>query len=202
MKFLKWFISGMLFASIGCSACNPTPKGDDNPEETATVEAEPYPWATWEDCSQVEGDHPCNFTLQDQNGNDVSLYDFGDSGPIILDLSAMWCGPCNSAASEVQEVQDKYTSEGLTYMTVLIENYNGEAPSVADCKMWADRYGITSAPVLAGSRDMIDHSSQEGWSLSSWPTFYFITGDMVYYANMRGWSASYLDQMIQQTLAQ
>jgi len=29
----------------------------------------------WEDCSQEMGDHPCDFTLVDQHGEEFSLYD-------------------------------------------------------------------------------------------------------------------------------
>ena len=44
-------------------------------EEIVEVE-EPSP-ITWESCSHNIGDHPCDFTLVDQNGNDWNLYENG-----------------------------------------------------------------------------------------------------------------------------
>ena len=68
-------------------------------------EAEPI--IDQDDCSQQIGDHPCDFTLLDQNGNEFKLYDhYGKI--IIIDFSAMWCGPCQMAALEVEEIQKKY----------------------------------------------------------------------------------------------
>jgi thiol-disulfide isomerase/thioredoxin len=187
----------LLVILTACSSCmqNIESKADtgfDNEEEAE------YPFATWETCSQNIGDHPCNFTLKDQNNNDVSLYDFyGDT--IVLDFSAMWCGPCNVAATEVQSVADSY--EDLSYLTVLVETAQGLEPTADDCKGWADDYGI-SEPVLAGSRAMIDSSSSTGWNISGWPTFYFITDEMVLNTSLRGYSSSYIDMLIQDTMGE
>ena len=77
-----------LFLISACNACTPRlDKSDDS-----QVQENPYPW---EECSQHIEEHPCNFTLVDQHGNDVSLYDFYKQ-PIVLDFSVMWCGPCIS----------------------------------------------------------------------------------------------------------
>jgi|TARA_Y100000310_G_scaffold491_3_gene705 thiol-disulfide isomerase/thioredoxin len=194
MKNFKLLSLLFVLASTGCSACTNQLESD-----SSDVVTEPYPWATWEECSQKIDDHPCNFSLQDQNGEEVSLYDYY-GGPIILDFSVMWCGPCQSAAAEVQQVQDSHASDGLTYITVLIETAEGVAPTVEDCKSWADDFGITSVPVLAGSRDMIDYSAIYGWNIESWPTFYFITEDMKIHTSLRGYSASYIEQLLNDTM--
>ena len=191
--FCAIFISLMLTA---CSACQPDLNSADTSD--SEVSEEEYPFATWEECSQNFGDHPCNFTLKDQLGNDRSLYDFyGDT--IVIDFSTMWCGPCNSAASEAQEVKDAYGSEGFTYITILIENSAGEPPSESDCAYWADLYGITE-PVLAGDRSLIDYSSESGWNITSWPTFYFITDEMVLNTSLKGFSSSWINSLIEDTM--
>jgi thiol-disulfide isomerase/thioredoxin len=188
----------LFFVSIFLSACFSCSPNLESTGDSSDNNNDNYSFVTWDTCSQKIGDHPCNFTLKDQDGNDVSLYDFyGDT--IVIDFSAMWCGPCRAAAAEVQEVKDSYESEGFTYLTVLIETSGGEEPDEEDCKDWADTYGI-SEPVLAGNRDMIDSSSINGWDISGWPTFYFITDDMTLNTNLRGYSSSYIDMLIQDTM--
>ena len=188
----------LLFLSLALTACSACSQNLESKNDTSNSDEEEYSFVTWDTCSQNMGDHPCNFTLKDQNGKEVSLYDFyGDT--IILDFSAMWCGPCNVAATEVQEVADSY--EDLAYLTVLIETAQGTAPTVDDCKGWADSYGITE-PVLAGDRSMVDGSTPSSWSVSGWPTFYFITDEMVLNTSLRGYSSAYIDMLIQDTMGE
>ena len=162
------FLHKILFFSllVWGSACTHTMQSG---RDSASLEQE-YPWGS---CSYGIGDHACNFVLRDQHDNEVSLYDFyGDT--IVVDFSTMWCGPCQMAATEVQEVKDAFSNLGLVYLTVLIENAHGDDPSVLDCNEWSNTYDITE-PVLAGNRSLIDASGAHGWSITSWPTFFFIT---------------------------
>jgi thiol-disulfide isomerase/thioredoxin len=182
------FIIPFIFMLTGCG---PSPviisEGEDSTPESPI---------TWDECSQEPGAHPCNFELLDQNGNLFSLYDnFGKI--IILDFSAEWCPPCQSAAEEVQSTQD--ANSDLIYVTILIETEEGLPPSVEDCKEWADRFGITTAPVLAGSRDMIAPGE---WPLTSWPTFFFITKDMIINTSLKGFGSEYISMLIEDTRSQ
>lgn len=181
---------------VACASCGPAEL-----ETTETAVEDPYPFATWETCSQAIGDHPCNFTLPDQNGEEVSLYDFYGA-PIVLDLSVMWCGPCQLAGSDVQATTDRFSDDGLRYITMLIEDLGGEPVDVVDAESWATTLGIISEPVLQGSRDMLSPNVTTGWPLASWPTFVLITADMKIYTFQAGYSQTLLDSLIEETIAQ
>lgn len=149
---------------------------------------------TWDICSGVEGEHPCNLIAPDQRGDNFGLYaHFGR--PIVLDFSTGWCGPCRRAAEHAQEVQDIYSAHNLLYVTVLIENTYGETPSQADLEAWANEYGLTSSLVVGGSRALLE-SSGGPWPLSGWPTFYYIDPNMVLRDIDRGYSAGEIEHSL------
>ena len=189
MKSLLFFSFFMLFA-----ACSPggapigTDDDDDVVEDIEDVLPIYDPGVDWKICSSAEGDHPCNIIAVDHNGDEFDLYaNYGSL--VVIDLSAMWCGPCNSAGAHAQEVQDLYASEGLIYVTVLVENRHGVPPSEDDIQEWATDYGNTTSPVIPGNRGMLV-SSGGSWDLSGWPTFFYIDREMVIRDVDRGYSST------------
>ena len=120
-----------LFLSISLLALSACNCSDDT--ETADIVESPI---TWEDCSYEMNDHPCDFTLKDQDGKDWTLYDhFGDV--IVLDFSTEWCGYCRIAAQEVEAIQTAYGGQDLTYVTILVEDQYGNPADVVDASEWA-----------------------------------------------------------------
>ena len=173
----------LLLLSLGCGSQNGETATNNHatPEETNDVntiiinELEEE-----EECLYINGYKPCNFTTFDVNGNEVNLHDF-EGKPFIVDISAMWCGPCQRAGSEVQSVQDAHAEHNLQYITLLIENTSGETPSASDLTLWAQEMGITTAPILGGSRDLLTSDptmTADGFYLRAWPTFYFFNSEM------------------------
>jgi len=152
------------------------------------------PIVDWDNCSQRMGDHPCDFTLLDQDGKEFNLYDHHGK-IIILDFSAMWCGPCQLAALEVEELQKKY-GDKIVYVTILIENQNYNAPTKDNLKKWAKAHGIESAPVLSGSRDIISKDPDIGWQINAWPQFHIIDKNMVLVQSFTGFSPGLLESII------
>ena len=83
-----------------------------------------------------------DFTLLDANGTAVTLSDFaGDV--IVIDFSAMWCGFCQNLAPELEALNQAYAGQGLTVLTVLFQNIDGDDPTTADLQAWASAFSST-----------------------------------------------------------
>lgn len=146
------------------------------------------PWETWDECGYMPGDHLCNFTLLDQNNNEVELYDFYGE-VIILDLSAMWCGICVNIAGTSEALIEDLGPERVVWITVLIEDESGLQPDQSDLLRWESQHGGTGH-ILAGSRSMIASSGNIGYPVSGWPTVIVIDQKMVIHNGVTGWSES------------
>lgn len=153
----------------------------------------------WEVCSETFGDHVCDFKLVDQAGQEFNLYDhYGKV--IILDLSVMWCGPCQAAGLDADPMISRLGGpDKVVYVTVLVENFSGEDPTLADLQYWATSLGIEINPVLAGSRDFLNTT---GYQVQGWPTFYFIDSDMILRDVMTGFSSTIMESKVRGLLAE
>ena len=195
MKYLNLLVAAAaIIMSIGCSGCDPSKV---NIDDSVYIKEEPSP-ITWEDCSHTVGDHPCDFNLTDQNGDNWNLYDHYGS-IIVLDFSTEWCYYCQVAGSEAQAIQDAYIDQDIIYATILVEDSVGTAADYELVKRWADSFGIT-APVLAGSRDLLSSTNPSGWVVEAWPTFYIIDREMILETSIRGYSATNLMLIIDNML--
>jgi len=148
-------------------------------------------------CASILGHQPCDFATFDENGSEVYFSDLMGK-PVILDLSTMWCGPCNVAAEDVQAVQNAYP--GVTYLTILIENFEGEAPIYTDLQDWEILHNITTAPTWGGSRDLVTADPIETageFFLGGWPTFYFLDEELRVVGYQRGFDQSAIEAWAQ-----
>lgn len=92
------------------------------------------------------GDRPCDLRLPDQFGDEVSLWQFwGDV--IVLDISTVWCGPCQKLAESTQATYEHFEPKGFMYLTLLQQDAHGQPTKPEDVQMWVDAFGI-EAPVL------------------------------------------------------
>lgn len=170
----------LFFVFLAFAACTP-----DKQDELRPISLEGI-------CSQRPGYYPCNFTLRDQDDKDIALYSF--YGEItILDISAMWCGPCVMAAGDVQEIADKYS---INYVTLLIEDTYGNEPDLADVRAWSTNNKIKE-PVLQGSTDMISSWPDAGWPLYALPTFYVMDEELVIQVVQSGYNRSIMESYIE-----
>ena len=184
-----------MLLSTGCAAQLTISEEDSN----AKAEEIDNSWITWDTCSSKPGDHPCDFTLKDHNNEDWTLYNNYPT-TMIIDFSTMWCGVCLNIAPHAQRLTDKYQNEGhdFLWVTILIENQYGQPPSQEDLKSWRDTYGMTTSPVLAGNRAMIDPTAEKGFPISSWPTLVIINKDMILKNGINGWNEAVITSWIDQ----
>jgi thiol-disulfide isomerase/thioredoxin len=92
------------------------------------------------------GDVPENFTMMDQNGEDLDLYSFCGR-QIMVVASAGWCGPCRAEAENLQEVAAAYPE--VQIITMLTQDNAGDPPDLAFLQQWASDYGFENIAVVA-----------------------------------------------------
>lgn len=89
-----------------------------------------------------------DFTTFDQYGNDVNLYQFYGS-VILIDFSAVWCGPCNDAAEHAADLWATYRNDGFVVIHAMTGDNNDNITEVNDLERWSYIYGL-DFPVLGG----------------------------------------------------
>ena len=179
-----WFC---LFILLACTGIGGKGENKDSVEEEGI---------SFTHCEQTINHHPCDFSLKNQDGEFVNLYDFYGK-PIVLDFSTSWCFYCVVAADSVQSIVEQHAESNVKYITVLIENEEGNSPTVANAKEWAIAHGIVSEEVLVGSRDMINIDPNLGWYVEGWPSFYFLDSEMVLRGYLRGYSEESIEAGIE-----
>jgi peroxiredoxin len=85
--------------------------------------------------------------LVDQFGDEVSLWQFHGK-VILLDVSTIWCAPCQDLGAHTEETWQAYRDQGFVYLTVIQQDIEGNRPEPDDIQGWVDAFGIT-APVVA-----------------------------------------------------
>ncbi|GEM_PF-2428752 len=105
------------------------------------------------DCGEIiatgddVGSVPEDFTLVDQDGNDVSLYDYCDQA-VLLWWAPLWEGGFSSTAADSEVLQTTYGDQGLQVLGLVFEDGNGDPATQGDVASVADSLGV-SYPLLA-----------------------------------------------------
>jgi hypothetical protein len=113
----------------------------------------------------------------------------------------MWCGPCQSAASQVATHVSKYSNYDVVWVTVLLQDTAGGSVSLEDVRDWQSLYGVPSqSPILQGDNSIVDSTATNGYPVMSYPTIVVVDRDMVMYQGVHGWSQEMVEGWIDELL--
>jgi len=106
-----------------------------------------------------------DFTVEDRQGNPVSLSDF-QGKPVILNFWASWCGPCKS---EMPAFEDAYQAYGEDIHFVMVNLTDGSRETVEGAAAYIDDQGYTF-PIYFDT----GYSGAIAYNVSAIPATYFI----------------------------
>jgi hypothetical protein len=117
------------------------------------------------------GDVAYNFTLVDQHGDLVELYQFYGH-VIVLDMVAMWASPCADNAPLYEDwIFTEAAGLPIAWLAVIEEGDTGPAADT-DAVLWAERHGLNHAVLADTARSELDYA------LDPYPTLVIIDPSM------------------------
>ncbi len=134
---------------------------------TQTVTPAPF---QFDQVRAVVGDPAPYFTLNDLEGEPVDLKDFVGK-PIIINLWATWCKPCEYEMPGLEEIYRKYRQDGLVVLAI----DQTEMDDKEEIDAFVEKYEL-SFPVLL---DKDSYVSTTLYGMRGLPMSFFIDSDFV-----------------------
>lgn len=168
----------MSMALVGCSPRNalevPTTTAGDCPDSAWPSVLEQY--ADYEGQSGSVGELLGDWSLLDQFGCRTDSRRFLGS-VTMLDVSSVWCGPCNEAASTSMEVFEaiREVHPSTWLVTVLVQDLFAAPATVKDAEEWVESYDL-EYPVVVDDAEAV----RRDYGVLAFPVFLFIapTGEI------------------------
>jgi len=152
---------------------------------------------SWATASKQQGSPFPRYEFLDNHGDMVDLYDFtnftvnatNEPAFFIFDLSAQWCQPCHNVASWIAGVDDANTSwiqtlyptvrdkvHGLRiwWMTFVVENSAGGAPTAADSMTWFNAHHDNYIPIYSDT----EQKMWPNFGSNAYPHFFLLDPQM------------------------
>ncbi|MFK7929340.1 MAG: TlpA family protein disulfide reductase [Myxococcota bacterium] len=122
------------------------------------------------------GDVPPNFQLRDQFDEPICLWQL--AGKVVLvDASAVHCGPCKDIAKHSACVADSYGGE-LVYLTFITQDKAGGKATLEDAQWWSDTFSLGNGsltPVVSDGDTVFTQTAE--WVPAA-PSFMLLDRDM------------------------
>jgi hypothetical protein len=123
----------------------------------------------------------------DQTGEPFNMCEYGGT-PIIIDVAAVWCGPCNDVSAYFAQggadpfgggLGDQLTTMiadgSVIWMTSLVEDANSGPATVTNAMAWDQSYPNPNIPVVVeGDISMLPNYFQ----LQCWPSAFIVDHEM------------------------
>ena len=136
----------------------------------------------------ITGEYENNFTLEDIEGDEVSLSDFS-ADVIVLNFWATWCPPCKQEIPDFIAAYNKYKDEGVRFIGVSNED-------AATIKSFAGEYGINY--ILLVDRNSV---IMNDWGIRAIPTTFILDGNgQIIYKNVGMMTGAQLEGAIEDLL--
>ncbi len=158
--------------ATGCSPRNGIPvvtSAEGDCEESAWP-ATPDTFIEYAGDGAAVGDRLGDWSLLDQHGCRTDSTQF--LGAVtMLDISSVWCGPCNEAASTSMEVFEAIRAQHRAswLITLLVQDEFAGPAKVSDAEEWAESYDITY-PVVVDEAESV----RADYGVIAFPVFLFI----------------------------
>jgi peroxiredoxin len=137
IKKLFCFMLVMMFITVGCKKQQPQPTRQTD-AETEAKSTQPVAEST---PPKTGGNPAPAFTLQDLNGNNVSLADFKGK-VVILDFWATWCPPCIKEIPDFIDLYDQYKDKGFAMVGISLDQ-----AGIGVVKSFVEKYKV-NYPIL------------------------------------------------------
>lgn len=145
-----WFSLGILAVLVGLTIYFNVTKANTN-----EVRAE-------------EGYISPNFTIEDMEGNIVSLDDFKGK-PVFINFWASWCGPCRDEMPFIDEAYQKYKDQ-IGFL--MINEIETEKKKLSSVESFMQEFNL-SFPVLLDRQSKV----ADLYKVYGYPTSYFINSN-------------------------
>lgn len=166
------FIATALGLVVGCSPRNAIERVDTSGGECAESAwpETPESFSDYSGAGAAIGDFIGDWSLLDQHGCRTDSSRF--LGAVtMLDVSSVWCGPCNEAAASSMEVFEavRASHRASWLITVLVQDEYAGPASVSDAEEWTENYSI-EYPVVIDEAE----STRSDYGVIAFPVFLFI----------------------------